>query len=120
MAKDPTTISMTKGDTATFHFHREDAEGKVITTKPDRIYFTVKAYNSVKDMPVIFQKTIDDFTFDENSEYHFTIEPTDTNGMDYRGEFLYDIEVIADNVKTTIAKGHFDLTYEVTAAGDEH
>ena len=120
MAKDPTTIAMTKGDTATFHFHREDADGKVIITKADKVFFTVKKYNTTKDTAVVFQKTIEDMDFDDNNhEYHFTINPEDTDQMEHRVQYIYDLEVIANGIKTTIAKGRFELEYEVTAAGDE-
>lgn len=120
MAKDPTTITMTKGDTATYHFHREDAEGKVIVAKADKVYFTVKKYSAVKDTPIIFQKTIEDMDFNENNhEYQFTINPEDTDEMNHREQYIYDLEVIANDIKTTIAKGRFVLSFEVTAAGDE-
>lgn len=110
-------IKMTRGDYAAFHFHREDAEGKVILEKATAVYFTVKV--SAQDETLAFQKTLDDMTFDENGEYHFAVEPTDTNGLGY-GDYVYDLEVIAsDNPKQTIAKGKFVLDWESTWASNE-
>lgn len=119
MAKDPTTIEFYRGDTASFHFHREDANGEVIMTRADRIFFTVKLKSKVYEIPYAFQKRDEDFTFDENGEYHFTIEPEDTNDLDFRELYLYDLEVITDGVKTTIASGLLILKTEVTDAANE-
>lgn len=114
--KNSNILTIIRGDTAKFHFHRENAEGEIIDTEPDKIYFTVK--NSPKDSKVMFQKTIDDMTFDEEFEYHFTVEPEDTNHMNF-ANYYYDIEVIDEGVKTTISYGVFALLPEVTHAGNE-
>lgn len=108
---------MTRGDSATFHFHREDADGKVITTEATKIFFTVKS--NAEDEGFVIQKTIGDFVFDEDSEYHFTINPDDTNELTY-GDYIYDLEVIReDGSKQTISKGTFTLTWESTWASNE-
>lgn len=109
-------LSMTRGDTATFHFHREDAEGKIIKIKATELFFTVKP-NS-EDNAFVIQKRIGDFTFDDDFEYHFTIEPEDTNELAY-GDYIYDLEVIDDSGKHTISKGIFVLTWESTWASNE-
>lgn len=110
-------LSMTRGDSATFHFHREDADGKVITTEATKIFFTVKS--NAENEAFVIQKTIEDFVFDENSEYHFTINPDDTNDLAY-GDYVYDLEVIReDGSKQTISKGTFTLTWESTWASNE-
>lgn len=112
-------ISMVRGDSATFHFHREDADGSIITTAPTAIYFTVKA--SFEDESFVFQKTLEDMTIDDRNEYHFTIDPADTNGLDF-GDYVYDLEVIRNEAATdkqTIAKGLFRLETEVTYASNE-
>ena len=119
MAKDETTIEIYRGDTAAFHFHREDANGAVITTEADSLFFTVKEKGKEYETAYAFQKSGDDFSMDANGEYHFTIEPTDTDDMDFRKLYAYDLEVIADDVKTTIASGLFILKTEVTHAANE-
>lgn len=112
-------ISMIRGDSATFHFHREDADGAVITEAPSAIFFTVKG--SFDDDGFVLQKTLDDMTIDSAYEYHFTILPVDTNELEF-GDYVYDLEVIRDdsaNDKQTIAKGSFVLETEVTYASNE-
>ena len=110
-------LRVTRGDTAKFHFHREDAEGETITFKADKIFFSVK--NKPEQSEVVFQKTIDDMEFDEEYEYHFTIEPEDTDPLNFHDKYYYDLEVIDDGVKTTISYGRFILDPEVTHAGNE-
>lgn len=112
-------ISMIRGDSATFHFHREDADGSVITVPPTAIYFTVK--ESFDDEGFVIQKTLEDMTIDSAYEYHLTILPDDTNELEF-GEYVYDLEVIRDIIgtdKQTIAKGSFTLETEVTYAANE-
>lgn len=112
-------ISMIRGDSATFHFHREDAEGKVIIETPEEIYFTVKA--SFEDEDFVIQKRLADMTVDTVGEYSFTILPTDTNALDF-GEYVYDLEVIRNaeaTDKQTISKGIFLIETEVTYASNE-
>lgn len=109
-------ISMVRGDTAKFRFQRLDANGDVILTKAPRIFFTLKKKYIYE--PFILQKTIADMTFDFEGWYHFTIEPEDTNGLDF-GAYIYDIEVITDEYKQTISIGDFAITKEVTWVQNE-
>lgn len=104
-----------RGDTAKFKFQRHDANGDVITTKADDIYFTVKENGYSDD--VLLQKTIEDMEFDDNYYYHFTIEPSDTDDFEY-GTYRYDIEVIHEGVKTTTV-GELVIEEEITFAKDE-
>lgn len=107
---------MIRGDTARFFFQRIDAEGEVITTRPDTLYFTVK--KDFKTVPFVLQKKLDDMRMDEDGTFHFTIEPEDTEELQYR-TYVYDIQVVQDGVKTTIAKGGFVITTEVTFIENE-
>ena len=109
-------MNITRGDTKSFKFQRK-SDGQPITTIADKIYFTVKETNYTNDM--IFQKTIDDMTFDEEYYYHFTILPEDTNDLEY-GDYKYDIEVkIGDTYVKTISKGIFKIEDETTHATNE-
>ena len=119
MAKDPTTIELYRGDTASFHFHREDANGAVIMTPADSIFFTVKEKGKEYETAYALQKSGEDFSMDEAGEYHFTLAPEDTNDLDFRKLYTYDIEVITNDVKTTIASGMFVLKTEVTHVANE-
>ena len=104
-----------RGDTAKYRFQRFDAEGNVIQTPADAIYFTVKV-NGYTD-EVLLQKKLEDMEFDENYYYHITILPEDTDNLDY-GTYRYDIEVIQDGVKTTTV-GELIIDEEITFASDE-
>lgn len=111
------TISMTRGDTARFTFQRLDAEGEVILSEPDELYFTVKS--STQNEAFKFQKTKEDMELDGQGNWHFTVDPEDTNGLTF-GQYYYDVEVIdAEGVKTTISIGNFVISPEVTYASNE-
>ena len=107
---------MTRGDTSKWKFQRLDKDGHPITVIADKCWFSVKT-NDMQQNTVI-QKTIDDMTFDESGFYHFTIEPEDTNNLQY-GDYVYDIEIIQSDYKQTISKGEFILDYEVTFVNNE-
>lgn len=104
-----------RGDTAKYKFRRYDANGNVIETKADEIYFTVKT-NGYSD-EVLLQKTLENMDFDENYYYHFTIMPEDTDNFQY-GTYQYDVEVIQGDNKTT-TRGEFIIDEEITFASDE-
>lgn len=105
-----------RGDTKQYYFQRKRADGTVITDAPDSLYFTVKK-NYIDKEPVL-QKTLNDMTLDDDGTYHFTIEPEDTDNLQYK-DYVFDIQVTADGVKTTIAKGSFVIEEEVTFAENE-
>ena len=111
-------MKIIRGDTGFYKFQRKNENGEPILLKADKMYFTVKQnYNTSK---ILFQKTIDDITFDSEGYYHLTINPSDTDNLDY-GNYVYDIEVIQedDNYKKTISKGAFIVEKEVTFVGNE-
>ena len=109
-------IEMIRGDTAGFYFQRIDAEGEVITTQPESLYFTVK--KNFNTIPFVLQKKLEDMRMDEEGTWHFTIEPEDTEELSYK-TYVYDIQVVQDGVKTTIAKGGFAIKEEVTFIENE-
>ena len=104
-------MKITRGDTAGYNFQRKDAEGNVITTTPDALYFTVKA--KWTDEKALIQKTINDMTKDEDGTWHFVIQSDETDGLPY-GNYVYDIEVIDDDAVQTISKGMLTITEEAT------
>lgn len=109
-------IEIKRGNTAKYKFQRKDNEGNPILTKADKVYFTVKE----ESLPsvAIFQKTIDNMEFDEEGIYHFIIEPEDTERLNF-GRYVYDIKVIQDDIKSTIAQGKFEVKKIVTFKGNE-
>ena len=106
-------IDMVRGDTKRLFFYRKDISGHVITTKADKVFFTVK--RSEFDESPLFQKILNHgITFNEDFSYSLRITPEDTNRLEY-GEYVYDIEIInLMGSKRTIAKGKFNLTWEST------
>lgn len=110
----------TRGDTFDFKFQRRNKTTKeIITEKPDKMYFTVKENDKTND--VIFQKRLDNNTisYDEETYYYsITIEPEDTNDIDY-GTYYYDIEIITGKKVKTIAKGTLSIDSEITFAINE-
>lgn len=108
-------MELVRGDTAKFKFRRYNADGNVIGTIADEIYFTVKVNSYTQEC--VLQKKLEDMTFDEDYYYHITINPEDTDELDY-GTYRYDIEVVQDGNKTTTV-GELILKEEVTFASNE-
>lgn len=109
-------IEQTRGDTGRYKFSRKDEDGSIIATRPDAMWFTVKTTYKVPCM--VLQKTLEDMEMDGEGVWRFTIEPTDTNNLNF-GSYDYDLEVIQDGAKTTISGGEFRLLKEVTWAANE-
>lgn len=112
-------LNIIRGDTKYFKFQRKKKhDGSVITDLPDKLYFTIKYDYNVED--IILQKTLND-GIEYNAEdnyYYITIKPEDTNELPY-GKVVYDIEVIKNGVKQTIAIGNIEIAEEVTYASNE-
>lgn len=111
-------MEVTRGDYIRKKIQRQTLSKEVITEKPNKIYFTVKA--SEYKNAVLFQKTFENgITFDEKTGW-YTIEilPEDTNNLNF-GTYIYDIEIINDNKPKTIKIDNFIVTREVTYAKNE-
>lgn len=108
-------MELIRGDTVKYKFRRKNNEGKVIAFKADEIYFTVKE-NGYTDK-ILIKKRLED-TFDKDYYYHLTINPEDTDDLDY-GTYRFDIEVIQDGAKTTVIIDKFIVSEEITFASDE-
>lgn len=112
-------MEIIRGDTKELKFQRrKKIDNQVITTKPDKMYFTVK-YSYESKEPVL-QKTLDNgITFNaEDNYYYMTINPEDTDKLQFR-DYVYDLEIIVGNKKTTLAIGDFKISKEVTHANNE-
>lgn len=109
-------MEITRGDTSKWKFRRLDMDGEPILERADKCWFSVKTGDMQEN--TVIQKTIDDMEFNEDGFYSFTIEPEDTNNLQY-GNYVYDIEVIQGNYKQTISKGEFIINYEVTFVNNE-
>lgn len=109
-------LSQTRGDTVGYTFQRLNADGEVITTAPQSLYFTVK--HKFTDKEAVLQKKMDEMTMDQDGTWHFVLQSEDTESLDY-GVYVYDIQVTDNDAVTTIAKGNLKLTGEATWAVNE-
>ena len=109
-------MEFTRGDTYSFKFRRIDEDGKVITEKAEKMWFTVK--KNYKTSVKAIQKTLanNEITFDNDSYYHITIQASDTSNLNY-GKYVYDIQIENQGVVSTIMLGELVLTNEVTFEG---
>lgn len=101
-------FSMVRGDTQSFELEITENNESVTV---DSIYFTVK--NDAHTDEVLFQKKLNDGITLTNDVYNITIDPSDTDSLDY-GRYAYDIEIIKNSIKKTIAVGVLDIKEEVT------
>ena len=111
-------IEIIRGDTKKLKFQRKSTNSEVITEKPDKMFFTVKTGYYSKDY--LFQKRLDtDIIYnEEDNYYYFTINSSDTDKLDY-GDYVFDIEIIKNDIKKTIARGTLTVEKEVTFAENE-
>lgn len=112
------SIEMIRGDTKKIKFQRKRIDNTIIEEKTDKMYFTVK--KSYYSKTFLFQKRLDkDIIYDEESKYYYmTIEPNDTNELDYN-TYVFDIEIIKNGEVKTIARGNLIIDKEVTFAENE-
>lgn len=99
------TISLNRGTSLRLKAQRLDTNGSPILTEAEEIYFTVK--KRWTDTDPVFQKSLDDMTFDEEGYYHFEIMPTDTENMAY-GQYVWDFTPVENNntYRSKPAKGY--------------
>jgi len=106
-------FSMVRGDTQSFELEITENNESVTV---DSIYFTVK--NDTHTDEVLFQKKLNDGITLTDNIYNITIDPSDTDSLDY-GRYAYDIEIIKNSIKKTIAVGILDIKEEVTFVNNE-
>lgn len=105
-----------RGDSKTFTFQRKDKDKNVITEKPDKMYLTIK--QNEFERKALIQKTFDNGIRFEEDTYYVDFVPEDTDNLNF-GEYVYDIEIINDDVKKTIKKDMFIIESEVTHKENE-
>ena len=106
-------FSMVRGDTQSFELEITENNESVTV---DSIYFTVK--NDTHTDEVLFQKKLNDGITLTDNIYNIIIDPSDTDELDY-GRYAYDIEIIKNSIKKTIAVGILDIKEEVTFVNNE-
>ncbi len=94
---------------------------EIILTSSEELYFTVK--KTTRDSSYLFQKKIGSgIELGSDGYYHITIDPADTNSLEY-GDYVYDIELKSisqgNTFVRTIIEGTITLEEEVTWGGNE-
>ena len=86
----------------------------------DKIYSLGETVTGqTQDISQAIQKTLENGIIkDEENYYHVEILPEDTNDLKYK-EYVYDLEVITDTYKKTIASGTLLLKEETTFVVNE-
>ena len=110
-------INMARGDVFSFSFGLY-IDGVLSTEEMDNVYFTVK--DSYYTHDPLFQKKCSDGSIasDTHGSYTVTINPEDTDGLDFR-EYEFDIEVVKlPGIKRTFT-GILNITPEVTHRNNE-
>ena len=104
---------MTRGDMLTKSFVIRSSDGTPYTETLDNIYLTVK--KSANDRDYKFQKRLSDNSIESLGEgrYQFTIEPEDTDPLQFE-EYAFDIELYKEDVIKRTFYGKLKLEKEVT------
>lgn len=87
------TIEPVRGDTIFIAFPLVDQNGAAIFLEEiDTMFLTAREFPR-KTSPILFNKTKEDFTFDESDgKFNIIIQPKDTEELEI-DEFYFDIEV---------------------------
>lgn len=105
-------LIFTKGDTYAISFTLEGFTGTLTEA-----YFTCK--ENPTDAPKFQKRLNNGITLVEGTKYKVQIESADTASMVADYNYLYDIEIIVDNVRKTIIGGYLTLNEEITKYNDE-
>lgn len=109
-------IIMPRGDLRGVNFNIYDASGAEVSKPFTQITFTVK--KSTESRKIIFQKKLTDGTITRNENtYSLTIQPEDTDYLDY-GTYYYDVELIRGDLLRQTFVGNLVITEEVTFTDD--
>lgn len=107
-------FSFIRGDSCPLKFQITDSKDEpVLKDDISSLTLTCRKFN-FKLSPVIFQKSIDDFTYNEDDGYYyFSFEPEDTRELRY-GEYNFDIQAVFSDGYVKTLKSSFGLTAEDT------
>lgn len=89
-------IKFIRGDTLPFKAKITLNDGTPIQTQNIKTLLITGRKLTQKTSPIIFQKTLEDVTIDEEGYCHGVIEPEDTEELSY-GNYYFDIEVTLHN-----------------------
>lgn len=110
------TKCLIRGDSRGFKFQRKNYQQEAITDTPETLFFTVKT--SFKVVDYLFQKKLDNMWMTQDGYWHFKLNPQDTESLPY-GKYCWDVQVVQNGFKTTIARGYLKLLDESTFKENE-
>lgn len=108
-----------RGDTYSVKFQITDADKSVLVLEDgDELIFTMKT--SYKTNKATLQKRLSkgEITATEDGYYHITFSHLDTAELKY-GTYVYDIQLMSEDLVSTIALGSVTLTEEATFLANE-
>jgi hypothetical protein len=112
-------LSIYQGNDKVFKFFRTNANGDIITTTPQNIWFSVKT--KYEDFSILFQKSIGfGITQNEDGSWNIKIEPHDTAEMK-PGKYVCDVKIQdeAGNLFTIVKPQEFLIREVVTRVGNQ-
>lgn len=104
---------MNRGDTKSFEVKITDNDTPV---EVDKMFFTLKT-DCYCDEPLVLKKINDGILY-EDGIYKITINPCDTEKLEY-GRYLFDIEMIKNSIKKTLEFAVLYIEEEVTFSSNE-
>ena len=111
-------IEFVRGDTFAFKVKIPYKDGTPVTLNAiDTLLITVRKM-AQKQSPILFQKTLNDVTIDENGYCHCVFNPEDTETLIY-GPYYFDIEVTLKGGYRKSRLYQFNITKETSIHGGD-
>lgn len=111
-------MEFVRGDSFPFKIKVTKNDGSILKKEEvDTIFVTCRQL-PYKEMPILFQKNIDDVTIDEESYLHIMFDPENTEQLDY-GKYYFDIEITLKNGYRKTKLDVFTITQETTIYNGE-
>ncbi len=111
-------IEFVRGDTQPLKFQVKDNNGNILKMDwYDELIFTIKKNYNAKQ--ALLQKKLSNGSIHYNNGYYFIIlTHEDTANLKY-GSYVYDIQLMSDDIVATLVLGTITLTEEVTHIDNE-
>lgn len=106
-------IKFVRGDTLPFKTKISLQDETAITTEDIDTLLITARIKTTKTSPIIFQKTLEDVTIDQEGYLHVVIEPEDTQELAY-GVYYFDIEITLNTGYRKSRLYQFKITEETS------
>lgn len=111
-------MNFIRGDSFLFKTKVTKKDGSILKTEEVESIFVTCRKLPFKEMPILFQKNINDMTIDEKGYLHIMFEPKDTERLEY-GKYYFDIEITLKNGYRKTKLDVFTITEETTIYSGE-